>query len=84
MGKKQSKIKQKIKLAFIVFLSMPNCKNELSVYMENNYLSRLLAVPDKIWEEMKVNKENFIIMLMASSVTLGKLLNLLVTQLFHL
>lgn len=43
----------------------------------------LLAAPDKI-EEIKENKENYVIMLVASPVTLGKWLNLLVTQLFHL
>lgn len=42
-----------------------------------------LTVLDKT-EEIKVNKRNYVIMLVASFVTLGKSLNLLVTQLFHL
>lgn len=42
-----------------------------------------LAVLDKIGE-IKEKKRNYVIMRVASSVTLGKSLNLLVTQLFHL
>lgn len=46
--KKQSKTKQKPKLAFIVFMSIPNCKDEPAVYVENNHLLKLLAALDKI------------------------------------
>lgn len=48
---KKSKTKQKLKLAFPDLASVPNCKSELAAYVENIYLSTLLAVLDKTKEK---------------------------------